>query len=76
MAQSLRLTIDKWDVMKLKIFCETKNTVNRTKWQRTYWQKMFTNPTYDTELISKIYKELKKREIQKPNDPNKNGVQS
>jgi hypothetical protein len=30
-AQALRSTIDKWDLMKLKDFCKAKNTVNRTK---------------------------------------------
>jgi hypothetical protein len=27
--------IDKWDLMKLKIFCKAKDTVNRTNWQPT-----------------------------------------
>jgi hypothetical protein len=37
-AQSLRSTIDKWDLMKLKIFCKAKDTVvNRTRWQPTDW---------------------------------------
>ena len=31
MAQALRSTIDKWDLMKLKSFCKAKDTVNRTK---------------------------------------------
>jgi hypothetical protein len=28
MAQTLRSAIDKWDLMKLKIFCKAKDTVN------------------------------------------------
>jgi hypothetical protein len=35
MAQALKTTIDKWDLMKLKSFCKAKDTVNRTKWQPT-----------------------------------------
>jgi hypothetical protein len=31
---------------------------------------MFTNSTSDRRLISKIYKELKKLDINKPNTPN------
>jgi hypothetical protein len=31
MAQALRSTIDKWDLMKLKSFCKAKATGNRTK---------------------------------------------
>jgi hypothetical protein len=34
-AQELRPTINKLDVMKLKSFCKTKDTINRTKQQPT-----------------------------------------
>jgi hypothetical protein len=46
--------------MKLKSLCKAKDALNKIKWQPTGWEKVFTNPTYDWELISKIYKELKK----------------
>ena len=36
--------------MELKSFCKAKDTVNKTKWQSTYWEKIFTNPTSDREL--------------------------
>jgi hypothetical protein len=55
--------------MKLKSFYKAKDTVKRTKWQPTESEKIFTNPTSDRELISKIYKELKKLDISKPNNP-------
>jgi hypothetical protein len=32
-AQTLRSTIDNWDLMKLKNFCEVKDTLNRKKCQ-------------------------------------------
>ena len=35
MANALRLTIDKWDLIKLQSFCKAKNTVIKTKWQPT-----------------------------------------
>jgi hypothetical protein len=35
MAQALRSTIDKWDLMELKSFYKTKDTISRTKWQPT-----------------------------------------
>ena len=35
MAQALRHTIDKWDLMKLKNFSKAKDTVNSTKQQPT-----------------------------------------
>jgi hypothetical protein len=56
MAQALRSRIDKWDVMKLKSFFKTNNTVNRTNWPPTDWEKNFTNPTSERELISKYIK--------------------
>jgi hypothetical protein len=38
--------------------------------------KIFTNPICSRGPISNIYKELKKLESRKPNNPMKNGVQS
>ena len=37
-AQTLRSTIDKWDLLKLRSFCKAKDTVNKTKWQPTDWE--------------------------------------
>jgi hypothetical protein len=65
MAQALRSTIDKCDLMKLQNFCKAKDTVNRKNLQPTYWEKILTNCTYYKLLISKIYKELKKLDSKK-----------
>jgi hypothetical protein len=46
--------------MKLERLCKAKSIVNETNQQPTDWKNMFTNPTSDRGLISKIYKELKK----------------
>ena len=67
-AQTLRSTINKWDLMKLISFCQAKDTVNRTKLQLTEWEKTFTNSMSDRELISKIFKELKKLHINNLNN--------
>ena len=50
--------INKWDLIKIKSFCRTKE--NSTKLQRepTVWENIFANDTSDKGLISKIYKEL------------------
>jgi hypothetical protein len=50
--------------------------INSTKWQLTDWEKIFTNPTSNRGLISKIYKELKKADSREPNKLLKSGVQS
>jgi hypothetical protein len=67
--QALRSTIYKRDLRKRKIFCEANNTIYRTKWQPKEWEKIFTNSTSDRGLISKIYKELKKLDINRVNNP-------
>jgi hypothetical protein len=54
---------------KIENFYKAKDTVNRTKWQPTDWEKIFTNPTSDRGLISKIHKELKKLDSKEPNNP-------
>ena len=71
-AQTLRATINKWDLLKLRSFCKAKDIVNKTKRQPT--EKIFFNPTSDKGLISKIYKELKKLDIKISNNPIKNEV--
>ncbi|KAL6041512.1 hypothetical protein STEG23_029400 [Scotinomys teguina] len=73
-AQTLNATINQWDYMKLRSFCKAKDTVTKTKCQPTEWEKIFTNPTSDRGLISRIYKELKKQDIKTPNSPIKNGL--
>ena len=55
-------------------FCKA-NTINRTKRQPTEWEKIFTNSTTVRGVMSKIYKELKELDINKLNNPVKNGVQ-
>ena len=55
--------------MKLQSFCEAKNTLKKTKQQQTDWEKIFTNPPSDRELIFNIYKELTKLDLRKSNNP-------
>ena len=76
MAYALRTRIDKWDLIKLQSLCKAKDTVNRTKWQPTNWEKIFTNPISNRGLISNVYKELKKLASRESNNPIKNGVQN
>jgi hypothetical protein len=60
MAQQLREKIDKWEYVKLKSFCITKEMVTRLKRQPTEWEKIFPSHTSDKELLPRIYRELKK----------------
>jgi hypothetical protein len=43
-AQALRSTIDKWDLIKLKSLSEANDTVNRTKGKVTDWEKETLHP--------------------------------
>ena len=58
-ATATKMKIDKWDLIKLKSFCTTKETINRVNRQPTEWEKMFAIYAPDKSLISRIYKELK-----------------
>ena len=58
-----------WDLIKIKIFCTEKETICKTKRQLTEWEKIFANDISEIGLVSKIYKELIKRNTQKTNNP-------
>jgi hypothetical protein len=65
MAQQLRERIDKWDYMKLKSVCTTKEIIPNLNRLPTEWEKIFTSYTPDKRLIARIYRELKKTNLQK-----------
>jgi hypothetical protein len=46
------------------------------KMPTTDWERIFINHKSDRGLKTNIYKELKKLDSRKPNNPTKNGVQS
>jgi uncharacterized protein YjgD (DUF1641 family) len=52
--------MDKWDFIKLKSFCTTKEMVSKLKRPPTKWEKIFASYISDKELITRIYRELKK----------------
>ena len=53
-AQTLKETINKWDLRKLKSFCKAKDTVNKTKQQPTEWKRSSPTP-HQTEIGSPKY---------------------
>ena len=76
MACAVRSRIDKWDLIKLQSFCTAMGIVNRTKWQPTDWENIFTNSKSNRGPISNIYKEFRKVDSRKPNNCIKTWVQS
>jgi hypothetical protein len=63
--------MDKWDYTKLRSFCTTKEMVSKLKRPFTEWEKSFASYTSDKGLITRIYRELKKLNSPKINEPTK-----
>jgi hypothetical protein len=73
-ARQLREKIDKWYYMKLKCFCTTKEMVSKLKRSHTEWKKIFASYILVKRLITRIYRELKKLNSPKFNEPIKKGA--
>ena len=65
----IKAKINKWDLIKLKIFCTTKETLSKVKRQPSEWEKIIANEETDKALISKIYKQLLQLNSIKINQP-------
>ena len=65
----IKAKINKWDLIKLKSFGTTRETINKVKRQPSEWEKIIANEATDKELISKIYKQLMQLNNRKINDP-------
>ena len=65
----IKAKINKQDLIKLKSFCTTKETISKVKIQPSEWEKITANEATDKELISKQFMQLNARKI---NDPLKN----
>jgi hypothetical protein len=64
-AQHQRERTNKWDCIKLKSFCTAKETVTRLKVLPTESEKIFAR--YSSDIIYRIYRELKKLNLCKIN---------
>ena len=65
----IKAKMNKWDLIKIKSFCTTKETISKVKRQPSEWEKIKANKAIDKELISKIYKQLLKLNSRKVKDP-------
>ena len=65
----IKAIINKWDLIKLKSFCATKEPISKVERQPSEWEKIIASKTIDKELISKIYKQLLQLNSRKINDP-------
>ena len=65
----IKTKVNKWDVIKLKIFCTAKETISKMKIQSSGWEKTIARETTDKGLIYKIYKQLIQLNFRKTNNP-------
>ena len=65
----IKTKVNKWDLIKLKRFCTAKETLSKMKRQPSEWEKIIANEATDKGLISKIYKQLRKLNTRKTNNP-------
>ena len=64
----IKTKVNKCDLIKLKIFCTTKETISKVKRQLSEWEKIIANETIDKGLISKIYKQFIQLNTRKKNN--------
>ena len=65
----IKTKINKWDLIKIKSSCTTKETISKVKGQPSEWEKIIANEETDKQLISKIYKQLVQLNSKKIKDP-------
>ena len=67
----IKTKVNRWDLIKLKSFCITKETISKVKRQPSESEKIIANETTDKRLISKIYKQRIQLNARKTNNPSK-----
>ena len=65
----IKAKINKWDLIKIKSFYTTMETISKVKRQPSECEKIIANEATDRELISKIYKPLLQLNSRKINNP-------
>ena len=64
----IKTKINKWNLIKIKSFCTTKENISKVKRQPSEWEKIIKNEATDKELISKIHTQLPQLNSRKIND--------
>ena len=65
----IKAKINKWDLIQIKSFCTTKETISKVKRQPSESEKIIGNEATDKQLILKIYKQLLQLYSRKIKDP-------
>ena len=71
----IKQKINKWDLIKVKRLCTSKETTSKKKRQPLEWEKIFANEATNKGIISKILKQLMQHLIKKTNNPIKQWVE-
>ena len=64
-----KIKANRWDLIKLSIFCTAKETISKMKRQSSEWEKMTANETTDKGLIFKTNNQLMQLNTRKTNNP-------
>ena len=65
----IKAKINKWDLIKIKSLCTTKEIISKVNRQPSELEKTIANEATDKQLISKIYKQLLQLNSRKIKDP-------
>ena len=66
----IKAKINKWNLIKIKSFCTTKETIRKFKRQPSEWEKIIANEATDKQLISKNIQATRASQFQKNKWPN------
>jgi len=69
---AIKAKLNKWDLIKIKTFFTTKETISKVKRQPSEWENIIANEATDKQLISTTYKQLLQLNSRKTNNPIKN----